>query len=718
MAEAKRPRGGWHILWFGLWWLAVGGVLLATSPRLRARHWQVGDVAPTDILAPYNLQYASEVLTAQARAEAARAVGKVYDPLDPTIARRQLEQLQATLHYIDTVRADPYASVDEKVLDLLRIAQVDLTPDEARQLLNLSPEAWQRVQQEAQRVLLEVMQTPIRDDRLDEARRAILARLSFDLTPVQANLVEKLAGAHLAPNVIYNPERTAEAQEQARQQVAPVTRVFRRGEIVVPRGKVLDEADLEALRQFGMLTPQRRERVVLAYGLLTLFGVLLSMAFWLAHPRALPDGRAKLIALGGQVALLAVARGLLPGHVVLPYLFPLGTYALFLALFWDIPTMGLLSALLTVLVVYDLPRPLELGVVQGLAPLVGALWLHRRGGRLSSFAQAGLLMALAEGISIAAFRVPDPQTDNLGLLTLLAAGIGNAGLASSAALLVQYAVAPLIGRVTPQHLLDLARPDHPLLQHLLHRAPGTYQHSLLVANLAEQAAERIGADALLARVGALYHDVGKAENPHYFIENIPPGAPDPHAHLTPQQSSAIIRAHVTDGLRLASDYHLPRRLHDFIAEHHGTTLTRYQYLQALRQAEDPSTVRAEDFRYAGPKPRSAETAILMLADGCEARARSQRPRTPEALRELIHDQIWRRLQEGQLDEAPLTLRDLAVIEDAFVDVLQGIYHQRIRYPETAPLTNPSAPGGDGPSARSKPSKTSREEASHASSSDR
>ena len=686
----------WHRwtrgLWFPVWWLAVLGVLLLTSPRLRSATWQVGDVAATDILAPYSVQYPSEVLTERAREEAARAVGKVYDPLDPAIARRQIERLQATLRYIDAVRADSYASTDAKIADLLRIANLNLTPDEAHQLLSLDDASWARVKREAQRVLLEVMQSPIRDDKVEEARRSVAVRVGFDLTPIQARLVERLAAAFVAPNVLFNPQRTAEAQEQARRSVQPVIRVFRRGEIVVPRGKVLDEADLEALQHFNLLTttPQRRAQIAAAYGALTALLALFSGLFWRGHPRALSGARAKFLALGGYVALLAVARLWLPGHVVVPYLFPLGVYALVLAVFSDLTTVMALAGTLAVLVVYDLPRGLELAIGYGIVPLVGAFWLHRRGGRLSSFVQAGMILALGNALWVLAFRLPDPRTDWPGLATLLAAGLGNAGLSTSMALLLHYALAPLLGRITPQHLLDLARPDHPLLQYLLRRAPGTYQHSLLVANLSEQAAERVGADPLLARVGALYHDVGKAENPHYFIENLPPGAPDPHADLTPQQSSAIIRAHVPDGLRLARTYRLPPRLMDFIAEHHGTTITRFQYAMALRQAADPEQVNIEDFRYPGPKPQSKETGILMLADGCEARARSQRPGTPQALREMVHDQIMRRLNEGQLDEAPLTVRDLVAIEAAFVDVLQGTYHQRIPYPGVAPSSRPSS----------------------------
>jgi len=221
-----------------------------------------------------------------------------------------------------------------------------------------------------------------------------------------------------------------------------------------------------------------------------------------------------------------------------------------------------------------------------------------------------------------------------------------------------------------------------LLQVLLHDAPGTYQHSLQVANLAEQAAEQIGADPLLTRVGALYHDVGKSKAPQFFIENQPQGFPNPHERLTPIESARIIHDHVIDGLELGRKYRLPRRILDFIAEHHGTMLTRYQYVNAVKEAGgDESQVDEENFRYPGPRPRSRETAILMLADGCEARVRAERPDDDEMLYQMIKDMVDARITYGQLDDTNLTLRDMAVIIESFTATMRGIYHPRVVYPQ-------------------------------------
>jgi hypothetical protein len=226
----------------------------------------------------------------------------------------------------------------------------------------------------------------------------------------------------------------------------------------------------------------------------------------------------------------------------------------------------------------------------------------------------------------------------------------------------------------------------------LRNAPGTYQHSLQVANLAEQAAEDIGADGLLTRVGALYHDSGKAMNPLYFIENQVPGKLNPHDDLDPISSGITIIQHVEDGLTLAKKYRLPPRIRDFIAEHHGTMITKYQYHRAIEMAGDhPETIDQNCFRYPGPRPRSRETALIMLADNCEARARAQLPRDDDELMDVLRSVFERCQKEGQLDDTQLTLKDLRVAMESFCSTLRGIHHPRILYPET----NPSLPSPSG-----------------------
>jgi putative nucleotidyltransferase with HDIG domain len=237
-----------------------------------------------------------------------------------------------------------------------------------------------------------------------------------------------------------------------------------------------------------------------------------------------------------------------------------------------------------------------------------------------------------------------------------------------------------MGIITSVRLLDLVQPTQPLLQQLILHAPGTYHHSLLVSDLAEQAAERVGADALLTRVGAYYHDVGKMVQPEFFIENQQQTAGD---QLDPRTSAQIIISHVKEGLKLAKKYRLPREVRAFIGEHQGTGLVKYFYHQALAQADDPAQVDEADFRYPGPKPQSKETAILMLADSCEAAVRADRPTSTEEIDQVVHHVIIDKVSSGELDECDLTIRDLDQIRVAFVEMLTGAFHPRVKYPEEA-----------------------------------
>ncbi len=251
----------------------------------------------------------------------------------------------------------------------------------------------------------------------------------------------------------------------------------------------------------------------------------------------------------------------------------------------------------------------------------------------------------------------------------------------SLTLIIQYLLSQLTGKITALQLMDLARPDHPLLQELLLKAPGSYQHSLQVSNLAEQAAKVINCDALLTRVGALYHDVGKLSNPQFFVENQPANHINTHDKMDPVLASRTIVKHVEEGMRLAQEYRLPTQVQAFIREHHATSLTRYQYNQAIKKAGSEEKVNMADFRYPGPNPSSKETALLMLADGCEARVRAESPNSVEEITKIVDAAVENYLNRGFLSQTDLTLNDLRMIKMSFVKTLKNTYHQRIKYPD-------------------------------------
>jgi hypothetical protein len=255
----------------------------------------------------------------------------------------------------------------------------------------------------------------------------------------------------------------------------------------------------------------------------------------------------------------------------------------------------------------------------------------------------------------------------------IASGILSASLILGVQPLLEY-----LGYTTDLRLMELSSTNHPLLKDLILKAPGTYFHSFTVSQLAEKAAEAINANALFARVASLYHDIGKVKKPQYFIENIK--GENKHDRLAPTMSALIISNHVKDGIELGYEHHLPQSLIDVIPQHHGTALISYFYDKAQKQAGDEAEIEERDFRYPGPKPQTRESAIILLADAVEATAKSLQNRSSDILRQIVHQTIQRFFLDGQLDECDLSLKDLHAIGNAFLQVLQGVYHQRIDYP--------------------------------------
>ncbi len=666
---------------FGLLFVALStGALVMRFPPGEQVTLSVGDVSPTDIRSPRQRTFISEVLTQRARAEAEASVPDVYDPPEKRVARQQIARAQEVLAYIDAVRRDPLATDEERIAYLKAIADVPLDDEVAADILSLSEAAWQQVSEETVRVLDLVMREEIRETWLEDKRRTVPARVSLALDETQTDVVVALVRGLMRPNSFYNAAKTAELRRQKAESIEPVSRTIEAGEVILRAGDIVDELDVEALEALGLRESELNWREVAQAAA---FLALITLLGWLylgrTYPQvwdSLPQAALLTVLL---VAFVFLARVMVPGHVVLPYLFPLAGLSLLLGAMLHIQ-VGVTGALMLTLVAGYLSQgALEVMVYLLTGGLLAPLSV-RRVGRLNSFLWVGVYVALAQGVAILAFRLPTENYDWLGLATLLAAGVANGAFSSSLTLLGMFLLGSLFQVTTPLRLMELARPTHPLLNQLLMKAPGTYNHTLLISNLAEQAAEAIGADAQLARVGAYYHDIGKTLRPYFYVDNQFDGS-NVHEQLDPQTSAQIVISHVTDGLELGRKYRLPKRVLAFIPEHHGTMLVRYFYCQACEEAGGCENVDESLFRYPGPKPQSKETAIVMLADGCEALVRSEHPTTPQEVDALVQRIIRERIEEGQLDECDLTMRDLDEIRQAFVGVLQGLYHPRVRYPK-------------------------------------
>ena len=643
-----------------------------------------GDVAQTTIQSPRDIEYVSEIRTEEARKAAESAVQPVYSSPDPAIAREQIERLRTSLQNISSTRDNIEATREEKETSLLALSDLRLKTETVNYLLSIPSSRWDAVQSEALRVLEQVMRRAIYEDKVEATQAGISSLVSLTFNEQQSELVTELVAPFVVPNSFFSQELTDAAKLSARQSVQPIVQTYKAGETIVPAGEIITPADMEAFQQLGMIRPGQRWEDIAAAGAIVVLCAAFIPIYFYRRPRSvyLNNPRNLFIISLVFIVFLAGAR-LFAGRTLAPYGYPIQAAALLFTALFNIEVGLVFSIPLAILAAYGLPNSYDLIPYYMFSSLIGLLALGPAR-RFWGFLLAGLAISFSGAAAMLAFRIPLITLDWLGILQYIGV-IFLAGFSSaSIALLLQFMLAQLLGLTTALQLLDISRPDFPLLQYFLRNAPGTYQHSLQVANLAEQAAEKIGADPLLTRVGALFHDIGKAINPNFFIENQVQGSINEHKDANPEEVAATIIRHVTDGVQLAKKHRLPNRLHDFILEHHGTLITNYQYNQAMQAAGgDVTKVDIEKFRYPGPRPASRETALLMLADASEARARAERPATDDDIRALVTSVIQTVQKHNQLDDTLLTLRDLNLITESFVTTLRGTYHPRIQYPKAA-----------------------------------
>lgn len=665
--------------------VSFGALNLPIGLRSTAQALAVGDVTTSSMQAPRDIEYVSDVRTEEARTAAERAVANVYTAPDPAIARRQIDRFTAAMQYITSVRDNAELTLDQKKSDLVTLSDVRLKLETIDYLLGISDARWQILQAEALRVLDQVMRRAIPEDAAGIVLEGVPGLVSLTLNEQQSGLVSELVSAFVVPNSFYSEELTQAARKAAREAVKPVVQVYKAGETVVPAGEIVTPADMEAFQQLGLIRPgQRWEEMLGALALILLSDALVPLYFFRRKRAAVINDARNLLVIAVVFMVFLVGARLLTNRTLAPYGYPLQAAGLLLTTLFGLETGLIVTIPLSLIASYGLTDTLVLAPYYLISSLVGLLVLGPAR-RFWGFLRAGMAISLSGLAVLLAYRLPFfPPMDWLGNVQILGVIVFSGFAAASVTLLLQYLLAQALGFTTPLQLLDISRPDSPLLQFFLRKAPGTYQHSLQVANLAEQAAEKISADPLLTRVGAQFHDIGKALNPTFFIENQVPGSENKHHDITPEESAATIIRHVTDGLQLAKKYRLPRRLNDFILEHHGTLITRYQYTQAMEAAGgDVTKVDIEKFRYPGPRPNSRETALLMLADAAEARARAETPTSDDDLRALVQNVIETVQKFHQLDDTLLTLRDLTLITESFVTTLRGTYHPRIQYPNAA-----------------------------------
>jgi cyclic-di-AMP phosphodiesterase PgpH len=638
---------------------------------------QAGDTAQETIKAPRRATFVSQTRTRASRDAAASQVQNVYD-YDSNLLRQLRGRAADLLRSISAIRADTFSPLEQRRQQIVRL-EPGLTAASVDAALNLSDNEWLAVNAEALRILDENVRERIRAEDLAERRAAAISQIIPSLSPAQSGLVADVVSLYIRPNVLVNPSETDRTRQSARDRVQPVQVTVERGDVIVRQGDVITAEDTEKLEALGLgsraFDLQAAAGVmVFAALIVVLFGVYLHTF----HEELLSRPRTLLL-IGILLAGTLVALKLVvPGRPWVAYAFPVAIGSMLIS--------NLIStrlAIVTGMFLALLSSPVfgysfEMSVVVIVQCFVAAM-ASRRIERLNAFFLAGFQVALANLAVVLTFRLLNQDYDWLGMANLGLASVVNGLLAAIITMGTFSIVGSLFGLTTMLQLLELAHPSQPLLRRLLTEAPGTYHHSIIVGNLAERAAEQIGVDSLLVRVGAYYHDVGKLHRPYYFAENQFDGE-NIHDRLRPEASAAALIDHVTHGVELAKQYGIPPAVQAFIAEHHGTRMASFFYRKAVKMAGTDHLDESK-FRYPGPRPSTKGTALVMLADTVEASVRAASNRSTQSLEQLVERAINERLLEGELDNCDLTLRDLDRIKRSFIKQLQGVYHPRIDYPE-------------------------------------
>ena len=700
--SAPPDREAATAVWYSRGTAAVLGLVIAAAVTALLFPWypggvtlREGEASPFALAAPSAISYESDVLTGEARAAAAAAVPPKLD-FDPSIFRRQLGELDQQLLQIQQARLAAISDADRE--SRIRAAAAGALGQRAIETFAAaSPDGFAALSEEAREVLEAVLgRQEVTAERIDEERNGLVARFSGTLTGNEIVALSELLTPLIVANVVVNPAETAAARAAAASRVAPVRVTRERGQVLVEEGRELTAADIEVLSRAELYEGGVAVRDVMAAVIVALIAGAASGAYLrVAQPRALVGARRlalfALLLLLPSVALKFALPLLLPDieRHFLAYAIPVAAAPMAAAVLLDLGVAVLLTLLLAIIASF-ISLSLPFADAAGGGQLETArVWLAISSGSLAGvfvaaralhvnrYLVAGLATGGAVIASLLAIWLLDADRRIADLAWIVAGGTVS-GLASA---LIGVGFFLLLSRpfgiITRVELMELAQFGHPLLRRLQDEAPGTFQHSVLVSSMAERAADRIGADPLLVRVGAYYHDIGKLTAPEFFIENQAAGE-DPHATLDPLQSTRLIQQHVAAGVELARREGIPAAVAQFIPQHHGTRRVQFFYRRAA--AEDPD-VDPELFRYPGPRPRTREAAIIMLADSSEAAVRASADRTVETITEIVDAIVRERIEEDQFAECDISLRDLRVVADSFVQSLTAVYHPRVPYPE-------------------------------------
>jgi hypothetical protein len=649
----------------------------------------VGQVSTKTFKADRNLVFEYEQKTAEQRRIAAEKVDKVYAK-DPQVSIAVQKDISDLSKKVRDIQGSTSLDADEKVARLRSVLPFVMSEEDITGLAGFSAKDTQAVENSLNSLVGKSMETGagIAQDQLEKAKENLDSQISgLGLAGPYESYSGGVIERFLRPNTFIDYEKTKQKQEEAMAAVPPTMITVKEGEKVIGEGEIVTEEQFVKLQALGLI--QQKPPFSSVLGILLLVAMLAAavVVYLYQQNREIYEHSGHLCLLG-MIALVVMAVGKVIIAINIPqwpelgaqfgYLVPIAAAGMLIAILLDSRLAVLVVAVLCLLVGVMAGNQLRfavVGLIGGIAGVYSVSKLSQRGDlvRVAIFTSGAnvaaiFIIGLVNGISM-----------TLLITTSLSLGVLN-GILSS---ILTNGSLPFLENTfhitSPVRLLEISNPNNKLLKKLLTEAPGTYHHSIIVGNLAEAATDALGGDSLMVRVGAYYHDIGKSRRPYFFIEN-QMSFDNPHDKITPSLSTLILTSHVKDGVEMARENKLPQGIIDIIEQHHGASLVSYFYHKAL-EGDRTETVTEEEYRYEGPKPKTKEAAIVMLADSVEAAVRSLQNPTPGRVEGLVRKLIKDKLNDGQLEECDLTFKDLDVIATSFVRVLSGIFHNRVEYPD-------------------------------------
>lgn len=581
---------------------------------------------------------------------------------------------------------DLNTSDKDKFTKLKSDSPINLSDDDFNLALKFNKDELKLLKSSLQLIITNVYDSNISEDNLNVDTKKAQDNISTRFNSLNLNQNLKVIGINIGytqikPNFFYDKDTTESLRNVAMKKVQPV--VIKKGQIIVKEGEPVTKYQLFILKDLDVLNTKGFYNLYIEICLAMLVLLILFIIWFYIykyHIEIFNDWR-KLTLISILICIsLVLARTL---SIISPFLIPLSCMPMLMTLLLTNRVSLTISIITCILISTVVGFDIEITLLAISNAVLGVLLLKKVQQRNDIILSSLCISALNVILTFSVGFLLNSSITEIGYK------VGFAFLSGIISGILTIGILPFFesffGIVTTIKLLELSNPNNPLLKRLLMEAPGTYHHSIMVANIAEVAADAIGANSLLTRVSSYYHDIGKLKRPYFFSEN-QMGNANPHNKITPNLSTLIITSHAKDGIDLAKQYKVPQIIQDAILQHHGTTLVKYFYINMKNKTENSEDINEEDFRYLGPSPKSKEVGIIMLADSIEASVRSIPEPTIGKIEEMVSKIIKERLNDGQLDDCELTLKDIRNMKIAFLKVLTGIYHQRVEYP-TEKLTD-------------------------------